>query len=430
MSSSRDKAREAQAIRYDGDRLVVDDVDVSRLADKLGTPLWVYSETVIRTRYARIADAFDGMDFGIRYAVKANSNAAILRILRELGAGFDLVSGGEYRRARRIGALPEELVFAGVGKQDAEIRLALEHGVGFYHVESEAEYERLAQLTEADDRRVRVALRLNPDVPVDTHAYIATGGKESKFGVDFRTAARIVERIAANDRIELCAYHVHLGSLLFEVEPYLTACRKVVAWMDEAPIRSRGITHYDMGGGFGSRGPMSGVMLDLPLLAKGMRAILEPRDIALLCEPGRFVVGDAGVLVTSLIYEKRGATKDFYVVDAAMNDLIRPTLYEASHEILPVVLGGPSRERVVDVVGPVCESGDWLAKDRELPGMESGSRLAILQAGAYGMSMTSNYNSRPRAAEVLCRSGQARVIANRETLDDLWRTECNTVVEL
>lgn len=410
--------------------MTVDGVDVDRLASVVGTPFHLYSAGVLRARYARVARAFEGLDVGIRYAVKANGNAAILRLLYELGAGFDLVSGGEYVRARRIGADPSRLVIAGVGKREDEMRLVLRDGIGVYHIESEAELDLLEAVVRELDTSVRVALRLNPDVGVDTHAYIATGKKESKFGVDFNTAARLVERIADIRGIELIAYHVHLGSLLFDVEPYLEACHKVLAWMDEEPLRARGITHYDMGGGFGSSGPFDERALDLEALGRGMSGLLAKRGLALLCEPGRFLVGDAGVLVTTLLYEKCGASKDFYVVDAAMTDLIRPSLYGATHEIREVVTSTRPRERVVDVVGPVCESGDWLGKDRALPALEAGARLAVFQAGAYGMSMASNYNTRPKPAELLCSEGRVQCITRRQALEDLWRDECDETIEL
>ncbi|MCB9882659.1 MAG: diaminopimelate decarboxylase [Planctomycetes bacterium] len=426
----------AVSIRYVDRRLVVDGVDIDHLADVVGTPFHVYSAGTIRERHARITRAFDGIDLGIRYAVKACGNGAILRLLHELGAGFDLVSGGEYQRARRIGASPDKLVIAGVGKREDEIRSVLREGIGVYHVESEAEFDLLSKVVvEMQAARalhggtLRVALRLNPDVGVDTHDYIATAKKESKFGIDFQTAARLVERIAEAPGLDLCAYHVHLGSLLFEVGPYLEACRKVLAWMDEEPLRSQGVTHYDMGGGFGSGGPFSDAAIDLAALGHGMKELLSPRGLSLLCEPGRFLVGDSGLLVTSLLYEKCGMTKDFYVVDAAMTDLIRPSLYGATHDIRPVIAGGRDRSRRVDVVGPVCESGDWLGKDRELPQLDAGARLAVLQSGAYGMSMASNYNTRPKAAEVLCDSGRARLISRHQPLEDLWRDECDVAVE-
>lgn len=417
-------------IRYADGQLLVDGVSIERLAETAGTPFWVYSRSMIEQRYARIAHAFAGQDLGIRYAVKANSNAALLRTLAGCGSGFDLVSGGEYIRAQRIGAAPDSFVFAGVGKQVWEIETAIVSGVGFLHIESEAECHKICAIAERLGRSVDVALRINPDVPVDTHAYIQTGGKESKFGVDFGTASRLVARLSRDARVQLRAYHVHLGSLLFDAEPYLEACKKVLAWMDEESSRREGITHYDMGGGFGSRGPFSDEIFDLDGLAVGMRALLEPRGLGLLCEPGRFLIGDAGILVTRLLHEKRGATRDFYVVDAAMNDLIRPTLYSATHTICPVRQREQMRDRVVDVVGPVCESGDWLGKDRELAQLEDGDLLAICEAGAYGSSMSSNYNSRPRRAEYLCHEASVRCIRRSEELDDLWRHECDDPLEL
>lgn len=416
-------------IRYAGSRLVVDDVDIESLTTRITTPFWIYSRALIEARYTRIAQAFEGMPFAIRYAIKANSSAAILRVLADCGAGFDLVSGGEYMRAERIGISPSKLVFAGVGKRDWEIELAMTRGIGFLHIESAAECARVQEIAARLERSVDVAIRINPDVPVDTHAYIQTGDKESKFGVDFNTAAELAAQLHGDPRVQLRAYHVHLGSLLFDAEPYLEACRKVLAWIDEDAVRGEGITHYDMGGGFGSRGPFSDEILDLDGLARGMRALLEPRALQLLCEPGRFLIGDAGILVTRLLFEKTGATRDFYVVDAAMNDLIRPTLYDATHTIRPVREGGATRARPVDVVGPVCESGDWLGKERDLPAMQRGDGLAIFEAGAYGSSMSSNYNSRPRGPEYLAQGGDLHQIRRAETFEDLWRHECDEAID-
>ena len=412
-------------IDYQDSRLLIDGVSAEDIAAAAGTPCYVYSAGLVRDRLRRVREAFDGLELGVRYAIKANGNGALLRLLVAEGAGFDIVSGGELQRAQRAGADPASIVFAGVGKQEWEIRDALRAGIGVFNVEGEAELERLAALAKAEQANAKIALRVNPDVGVETHAYITTGKKENKFGVDLETASRLVPRVHDDAHLSLHAYHVHLGSLLLEAEPYLEAARRVLDFMDADEGHRRGVRAYDMGGGFGSSGPFSDEILDLATLGAGMRELLAPRGLELLTEPGRFLIGDAGVLLTRVLYEKHGKAKDFVIVDAAMNDLIRPALYQAEHEVRPVQLGAADRERPVDVVGPVCESADFLALGRKLPPLDEGQLLAIFSAGAYSASMASNYNSRPVAPEVLSDQGQARLVRRRQELEELWAGECD-----
>lgn len=418
-----------EGIAYENGRLTADDVDLAALADSQGTPIYVYSASQILARYHALAEAFAELRPQIRYAVKANSNGAILELLQREGCGFDLVSGGELERVLRVGAEPMSLAFAGVGKQDWEIRLALSKGIGMFNIESEAEVDLLEQLAGELGCPARVALRLNPDVDPKTHEYISTGKKENKFGLTFDRAAGLIPRIQASDRLELLAYHMHLGSLLLEPEPYLEAVERILTFVDEEPIRSQGIVSFDMGGGFGIR-DLFGDPLALTGLAAGMSRLLGPRGWSLLLEPGRYLVGNAGLLLSRVLHRKKGVDKDFLVVDASMSELIRPALYGAEHEVLAVVEAGAPEPRPVDVVGPVCESADFLAKGRLLPALGRGDLVAITDSGAYGFTMASHYNSRPLPAEVLCHEGRARLIRRRETLSDLWRDEIDEPLEL
>ncbi|PIE22338.1 MAG: diaminopimelate decarboxylase [Planctomycetota bacterium] len=417
------------SISFEAGTLQVGAVALPDVAAAVGTPVYVYDAAGIGERYRRLEAAFAALPLGIRYAVKANSNEAILRLLRELGAGFDLVSGGELARALRARCDPNDCVFAGVGKQDEEIREALRQGVGLLNVESPSELERIQVIAQELDVEASVAIRLNPDVAVRTHAYISTGKKENKFGVGFAVADAMLRSLRADPRVQLRAYHVHLGSLLLEPGPYLEALALVLDWMDADPLRSEGICAYDMGGGLGIRGAFD-EPLALEELAAGMREMLTPRGLRLLMEPGRYLVGNAGLVLTRVLHVKHGSEKDFAVVDAAMTELIRPALYAAEHEIVTVKERAGLGPRPVDVVGPVCESADFLGQGLRLPALERGDLLAVLTAGAYGASMGSRYNSRPLAAEVLIDGGEARLVRRKETIEELWRHECEQVLDL
>ncbi|MBL8754986.1 MAG: diaminopimelate decarboxylase [Planctomycetes bacterium] len=396
-----------------------EDVPIPALARRFGTPLYVYSGAALAERVQAVRGAFP--DAVVCYAVKANSNLTLLRRMHALGVGFDLVSGGELRRVQAAGLPTSQAVFAGVGKEPWEIEAAVAAGLLFFNVESEHELPLLAAAGRASGTPVRVALRLNPDVDAGTHAYISTGKKENKFGIALGRAGQVVDAIAREPWLQLCGYHVHLGSQLREAAPYAEAVARVAAFVDGAKQRSAGVTHYDLGGGFGIAYGQ-GAALDVGAVAAAVLPTLRARGWRPVVEPGRFLVGDAGILLTAVLGEKPQGGSDFLLVDAAMNDLMRPALYQAEHPIVPVVDGnGP--ERVVDVVGPVCETGDFLGKRRSLPNCARGDLLAVLAAGAYGASMASNYNTRRRPAEVLVDGNTAVLVRARETFEQLLANE-------
>ena len=399
---------------------------LAALADRFGTPLYVYSADQILERLALFQQALAGRDHLICYAVKANSALAILKLLADRGAGFDIVSGGELQRV--LAAAPEaagRIVFSGVGKIAGEIDLALEAGILAFNVESEAELTLLASRAAKRKRKARFALRVNPDVFAETHPYISTGLREHKFGIDIRQARRIYNQAAGNRWLTAHGVSVHIGSQIRSADPFGAAMQRVAKLVrelgrDGIPIRS-----IDAGGGLGidyhattAFDPQAKV----EEYASAVNTALKGLDIQLLLEPGRFLVAQAGALLARVLYVKRNGKKTFVVTDAAMNDLIRPALYQAFHEIVPVK-PRPGRAVLVDIVGPVCETGDFFARDRKLASVEPGDLLAILDAGAYGMAQASNYNTRPRAAEVLLHGAEAKLIRRRETLADLLAPE-------
>ena len=372
----------------------------AELVAEHGTPLYVYSANAIRDRYQVLRSAF-GDDALICYAVKANPNLAILRELHALGAGFDIVSGGELARLRRAGLPTAQVVFAGVGKTRPEIEAAVDAGILGFHVESEQELALIERVAAAQGERVGVALRLNPDVTVATHAYISTGAGEHKFGLDRATASRLALRIADSGALRLAGYHVHLGSQLGDPAPYARAFDRVEDFLDADPRHRQDARYFDLGGGVGIAYGDGGELCDVAAIAAAVAPRIRARGLRPVLEPGRYLVGDAGVLLTRVLGTKLGTSKRFLIVDAAMNDLLRPALYAAHHPIVP--LRSPGRPAVAnfDVVGPVCETGDFLGRGVALPALDDGELLAILAAGAYGSSMASNYNSRCRPAEVL-----------------------------
>ena len=403
-----------------------EDVPIRDLAARFGTPLYVYSGATLDARVAAVRNAF-GAEAQICYAVKANSNLSLLGRMHARGIGFDLVSGGELQRLQAAQLPTRDAVFAGVGKEPWEIDAAVAAGILFFNVESPHELPLLAAAGQRAGVRVPVALRLNPDVDAGTHAYISTGKKDNKFGVAIDRAGELVTAIVQNPWLQLRGYHVHLGSQLRSVEPYVHALDKVCAFVDGAAERSAGVTHYDLGGGFGIAYGQ-GEPLDVGAVARALLPRLAARGWRPVVEPGRFLVGDAGVLVTSVLGEKLQGSTDFLLVDAAMNDLMRPALYQAEHPIVPVATraGAP---RPVDIVGPVCETGDFLGKRRNLPPAVRGDLLAILGAGAYGASMASNYNTRRRPAEVLVDGAVVRLIRRRETFAQLFQNEIDLHAE-
>lgn len=404
------------------DALWCEDQPLAALAQRFGTPLYVYSSAAIVERVASLRQAF-GPDAVVCYAVKANPNLQLLRLLHAHGTSFDLVSGGELQRLQAAGVPTDGAVFAGVAKQPWEIEAAVAAGIRFFNLESPHELPLLAAAGRRLGRPVPVALRLNPDVDAGTHAYISTGKKDNKFGVDLDRAVELVAAIAREPALRLCGYHVHLGSQLRSVEPYTTALQRVLEFAAGAPERHANVEYYDLGGGFGISYGV-GAPLDVGAVAAALLPTLAARGWRPVLEPGRYLVGDAGLLLTRVLgHKSQGATR-FVLVDAAMNDLLRPALYGAEHAIA-AVLPRPGEPVVADLVGPVCETGDFLARKRALPPVQEGDLLAVLAAGAYGAAMASNYNSRPRPAEVLVDGDQVRLVRRRETLADLYRLECN-----
>lgn len=405
--------------RADG-RLMCESVPLDELARAHGTPLYVYSRAALEQAFRAYQTALEGKPHLICYAVKANSNLAILNLFARLGAGFDIVSGGELKRVLAAGGNPTKVVFSGVGKSADEMRMALEAGIRCFNVESESELHHLNRVAGDLGLRAPISLRVNPDVDARTHPYISTGLRENKFGVAHDEAEHLYLLAAALPNLRIEGIDCHIGSQLTELAPYTEALEKVLSLVDRLESLGIRLTHIDLGGGLGVRykdetPPTPGSY------AGTLRQALDQRPQTLIIEPGRSLVANAAVLVTRVEYLKHGEAKDFAIVDAAMNDLMRPALYEAWHEIQPVIERAGER-RVYDVVGPICESGDFLAQGRELC-LAEGDLLAILSVGAYGMSMSSNYNSRPRAMEIMVDKSFSHVIRNRETLESLFADE-------
>ena len=408
--------------------LACDGVSLNTLAKKYGTPLYVYSAHQILHRLRLFTRAFDSISHLVCYSVKANSALAILKLLDNNGAGFDIVSGGELERVLRVNKqAAQRVVFSGVGKTAPEIDLALQSGILIFNVESAGEMELLAERSGKLRKRARVALRVNPDVFAETHPYISTGLREHKFGIDIRQARAVYKAAAKHKFLDPCGVSVHIGSQIRSTDPFGAAAERVGQLVRDLRADGLPISSVDVGGGLGVEyhsnhafNPEEKVQQYAAALLKTLRPI---EGLQLLFEPGRFIVAQAGALVTRVLYVKKNGEKTFVVTDAAMNDLIRPALYQAHHDIVPVVRRKGARKKTVDVVGPVCETGDFFARDRELPELKPGDLVAILDAGAYGLSLSSNYNSRPRPAEVLVEGKRARLIRRRETMDDLLAAE-------
>jgi diaminopimelate decarboxylase len=405
-----------------GASLYLADVRLSEIADRVGTPSYVYNLGIIRSRYAALAAALAPVPHRICFAVKANGNLAILRTLAELGAGADIVSGGELKRALAAGFPPGRVVFSGVGKSDAELEAAVQAGVGHIHVESAAELRALASIIVRHGRPVRLGIRVNPDVTADTHPYIATGRGGIKFGVPFDQVLDLARQIAAHPLLTLDTLAMHIGSQILDARPYAEGVGRLLELVQAcAGAGIHSITSVDIGGGLGIRYRDETPLEPRTLLDAVLPAVRD-QGLTLALEPGRYLAGPAGVLLTEVLSRKHSGGKELAVVDAGMNDLVRPSHYSAYHEIVELEASGRAAA-AVDVVGPVCETGDFLALDRTLPLLERGDRLAVLGAGAYGFVMSSNYNSRPRAAEVVADGSRWKVARPRETLDDLLRPE-------
>ncbi len=398
-----------------------DGVSLVELGDRHGTPLYVYSGSALLGAYDAYAAAFAPVPHRICYALKANSSGGLLRLLAGRGAGADIVSGGELQAALRAGFPPERIVFSGVGKTDAEIRLGLEAGIGEFNAESEDEIRRLSSIAAGLGLTARVTLRVNPDIDPRSHPYISTGLRENKFGVAIDAAPAILDRVRALPGVEVSGVQCHIGSQVTDLGALEQAAGALVALTRSLLGRGFPLHTIDIGGGLGVDYDGTGAATPADLAARVLPAVAG-LPLRLLLEPGRSIVARAGVLLARVIGIKDNGARRFVIVDAGMNDLLRPSLYEAFHRIEPVVDRGGAAG-VVDVVGPVCESGDFLARERALPPVAVGELVAVRDAGAYGFSMASNYNMRPRAAEVLVENGQARVIRRRETFEDLVRTE-------
>ncbi len=398
-----------------------EDVPLARLAETHGTPLYVYSKAEILERYRAYTDAFAGVPHLVCFAMKANGHLAILRLLARAGAGFDVVSGGELTMALRAGGEARKIVFSGVGKTDAELELALRSGVLLINVESAAELDAVERVAAKLGVRAPVALRVNPDVDPKTHPYISTGMKKAKFGIDVDLALAQYARARTMPHVDVAGIDCHIGSQLTETSPFVAALGRVRELASRLVADGVELRYLDFGGGLGIR--YHDETPPTPAeYAAAIRAGLRGLDVTLVLEPGRSIVGNAGALVTRVVYRKDGSAKRFVIVDAAMTDLVRPALYGSYQAIQPVRPRGGSTI-VADVVGPVCESGDFLAKDREIEPPEAGDLLAVMSAGAYGYVMASTYNARPRAAAVLVDGSRAHLICARETIDDLMRQE-------
>lgn len=408
--------------QYRERRLYCEGAALDDIAREVGTPCYVYSSRTILDRYESYDQAFGDIPHTVCYAVKANSNLALLKLLASAGAGFDIVSGGELFRVLKAGGDAGKVVFSGVGKTTEEIEYALDCGIFGFNCESEPEIELIDSIAGRQGVRARIAIRVNPDVDASTHPYISTGLRAHKFGIDIASVPDVYQRAMQFSNIALESVSCHIGSQLLDTRPILDAIRKMLDLVDTLRAKGVPISHIDLGGGLGvpyrreEQGP------DIDLFIRELRTLLAGRGLHAMVEPGRSIVGEAGVLLTRVLFRKRNVDKEFVIVDAAMNDLIRPALYQSHHEIVPVALDGREMIRA-DVVGPVCESGDFLAKDREMPDMQAGDLLAICTAGAYGFVQASNYNSRPRPAEILVEGERWRTIRRRESYADLVHPE-------
>jgi diaminopimelate decarboxylase len=405
---------------YHDGRLYAESMDVAGLAARFATPLFVYSRATLERHWHAFDRALAGRAHRVCYAVKANANLAVLDVLARLGSAFDIVSGGELERVLRVGADPADIIFSGVGKSAAEIERALDVGIACFNIESAAELERLEAIAAEREAVAPLALRVNPDVDPKTHPYIATGMRTTKFGVAIDAAPALYRRAAASPHLRVTGIGCHIGSQLTDVQPFVEATERVLALRASLQAEGIAIEHLDLGGGLGIR-YHDECPPEPAAWAAAIEAALGDVDCEIRVEPGRAIAGNAGILVSRVEYMKQAPEKRFAVVDAAMNDLIRPSLYDAWQEIIPVVARA-EQALACDIVGPVCESGDCLGRDRPLA-LAAGDLLAVRSAGAYGSVMASNYNTRPRPAEVLVDGDRAQLVRAREALADLWATE-------
>jgi diaminopimelate decarboxylase len=411
------------AFDYAGGVLCAEQVSLEEIARRFGTPCYVYSRAAIERAYREFTDELTGRPALVCYSVKANSSLAILQVMARLGAGFDIVSGGELARVLAAGGDAAKVVFSGIGKTEAEIRQALRAGVRSINLESEAELIRVNQIAGELGLRAPVAFRVNPDVDAKTHPYISTGLKQNKFGVAYADAERLYSDAARLPHLRVCGIGFHIGSLMTDSAPFVAATERVVALVERLERAGIALSHIDLGGGMGIRYREDEASAPIAAFVHGALDALGSRKETILLDPGRSIVGNAGLLLTRVEYVKTGESKNFVVVDAAMNDLIRPALYDAWHQLREVRQAESGAiTGVYDVVGPICESADFLARERKLAA-RPGSLLAIMSAGAYGMVMSSNYNTRPRPPEVLVSGGSATLIRERETVEQLFAAE-------
>jgi diaminopimelate decarboxylase len=420
---------------YKNGELYCEGVPADKIAREVGTACYVYSKATLLHHYRQIAGAFAPLNPTICYSIKSNGNIHLCRILAEEGCGFDVTSGGELFRALQAGGDPKKIIYAGVGKTDQEITDALRTGIAAFNLESEAEIENIDRIAGQIGAVAVGAIRINPDVDPKTHAKTTTGKKETKFGVDIERAERVFEQHRSLKHLRIAGVHIHIGSPVYEVRPYVEAVKKMIALIERLSAKGHRIEWFDLGGGFGVNYEGPEQALPVTEHAKALIPLLEGKPYHIAFEPGRYIAGNAGILLTRVLYRKTGGEKKFVIIDAGMNDLIRPTLYESYHHIWPVKPSAdntnPQRRRdfspadgeVVDVVGPICESGDYLAKARLLPPTQRGDLLAVFTAGAYGFAMSSNYNNRPRLPEVLVDGDSYRIIRRRETFEDLVAAE-------
>ena len=407
---------------YRKDELYCEDVPVREIAEETGTPFYCYSARHLEDRFKAYDSAFGSRPHLVCFAVKSNSNMAVLNLLAGLGAGADIVSGGELFRALKAGIPSERIVYSGVGKTEAEMAYALQQGILMFNVESLEEMRLLAQTARLLGKRANISIRVNPDVDAKTHPYISTGLKKNKFGLSMSQALEAYREAAQSEWIEVAGIDCHIGSQILETAPFINALDRIKDLVTELSASGIRLSYMDLGGGLG----ISYDRESPPEPADYVSSILEKTaglEQTVIIEPGRSICGNSGILVTRILYTKKNSEKNFYIVDAAMNDLGRPSLYDAYHEIRPAFQKAGGRHLEVDVVGPICETGDFLARDRKLPVMSRGDLLAVMSAGAYGFTMSSNYNSRPRAAEVLVKGSQFEIVRQRETYLDLIRGE-------
>ena len=420
---------------YKNGELYCEQVSAAKIAEQFGTPTYVYSKQTVMDHYRQMADAFAPVKPTICFSIKSCGNINICRFLAEAGCGFDVTSGGELYRALQAGGDPKKIIYAGVGKTDEEIRYAIESGIAAFNIESEEEAENIDRIAGEMGAQAVGALRVNPDVDPRTHKFTTTGKKETKFGVDIERAEQFFARYKSLKHLRVAGVHIHIGSPVYEIDPYVQAVKKMTALIDRLMLQGHRIEWLDLGGGYAVNYLNPEQALPVTEHAKALLPLLQGKPYRIALEPGRYFVGNAGILLTRVLYRKMGGTKKFVIVDAGMSDLIRPALYDAYHYIWPVKPDDqnipdernkdhlPRQGEIVDVVGPICESGDFLAHERPLPTVKRGDLLSVFTAGAYGFAMSSNYNNRRRAAEVLVDGDKVQLIRRRETWEDLVAAE-------